>query len=496
METIFTGFGVLFSNPILFLLMFFGVFMGIIFGAIPGLTTTLCVLLFIPFTFSMTAPMGLALLVSIYVGGVSGGLITAILTNIPGTSSALITCWDGYPMAKNGKPAEALAIGVFCSFFGGTVSAIMLFGIAPQLAKVTLFFGSWEYFTVCLMGLVMVTSSVGDDMVKGLLGACIGLVLGAVGIDVMTGVPRMTFGFWQLQGGITMTALMMGMYAFREILTQAGKITKIKIKSNFKRTSFFPPFKEMEGCRKVLVLGSLLGTWIGILPGIGQLPATILAYNQARNMSKHPERFGHGSAEGICASEVTNNAVNGGALIPLITLGLPGDGITAAIIGGFMIHGIQPGPLLFTRNVDLVGTIMVVYFLANFVMYFMELGLMKAFVQIVNVSKAFLFPTIIVCCLVGLYTLGNNVFDLGVMLVFAIVGLVLSQLKIDLAGLILGFVLGPVVEQHLRRALIASRGDVFDIFKHPLAVVFLFVSIICLFWPFINKAFKREKSGV
>jgi putative tricarboxylic transport membrane protein len=495
MEAISAGIQVVFSQPVIWMVMIFGIFEGIIFGAIPGLTAVLCVTLMIPFTFSMSATTGLALLVAIYVGAISGGLITATLINIPGTPSSLITTWDGYPMTKKGMPAEALSIGVFCSMIGGTISAFILFGLAPQLARVALVFGSWEYFGVCLMGLSIVSSTTGEDTVKGLMGAVIGLVLGSVGIDFLTGITRLTFGSWQLQGGLSATVIMMSFFAIREILDQVNSLGQQRKIPPLKKVSFLPPFKLMKDCGPAIALGSLIGTWVGILPGIGQTPATILAYNQVKNMSKHPEEFGKGTPEGVAVSEAANNACNGGALIPLITLGIPGDNVTIALIGGFMIHGIQPGPLLFSQNVDLVGVVMVVYFLSNFIMYVMELGMMKAFIRMVSVPYSFLFPAIMVFCLLGVFALNNRVFDLGIMVAFAIVGYILNQFKIDMVALILGFVLGPMVENHLRRALIASRGNFGDIFTRPLAMIFLSVSLICLFWPFIKMGLRKVLPG-
>jgi putative tricarboxylic transport membrane protein len=447
-------------------------------------------MLMIPFTFTMPPTVGLSLLVAIYVGGISGGLITATLINIPGTPASLTTCWDGYPMAKSGKPGEALAIGVFASLVGGTLSALALFGIAPLLAKVALYLGNWEYFAVCLLGLSIVSALTGEDVVKGLTGAAIGLLLGSVGMDLLMGSPRLTFGFWQLTGGIGITSLMMGFFAIREICDQVVNLGKPRQKMEFKKVSFVPPFKEMKGCGPAFFIGSVIGTCVGILPGIGQTPACILAYNQIKKISPHPERFGKGCAEGIVASEATNNATNGGALIPLITLGIPGDGVTAALIGGLMIHGLQPGPLLFVQAPDVVGTIMVVYFIANIVMYVMELGLMKAFVKMVNVKGSFLFPAIIVFCLLGIFALNNRVFDIWVMIVFGIVGYIFNQLKIDLISLLLGFVLGPHVEVNFKRALIAADGNVGDIFTRPVAVVFLVIAMLFLFWPLIKKCLR------
>lgn len=380
MEVITAGIGAMLSDPMCFVVLLFGVLMGIIFGCIPGLTATLGVALMIPITYTMTAHQGLTLLIAIYVGGISGGLITATLINIPGTPSSIFTCYDGYPMTKAGRPGEALTIGVFASLIGGTASALALILIAPQLAKVVLAFGSWEYFAVCILGLAVVITMSCEDVVKGLIGALLGLLLGCVGIDAVSGVSRLDFGNWQLQGGIQSTALMMGLFAIREILHQSVDLKEPRMHISMQKTSFLPHLKEMKGCAKPIALGCLIGTGIGILPGIGQNAATMITYNQSKSVSKHPERFGHGSPEGICASETSNNAVNGGALIPLVTMGIPGDLTTSALLGGLTIHGLQAGPLLFTQNPDIIGTIMVAYALANFVMYIMELGLLKLFI--------------------------------------------------------------------------------------------------------------------
>ncbi|MGB4405823.1 MAG: tripartite tricarboxylate transporter permease [Sphaerochaeta sp.] len=494
MEAIIIGFQGLASDPFTFVLMVFGVFMGIFFGAIPGLTATLGVTLMIPFTFTMTPVQGLSLLIGIYVGGISGGLITATLINIPGTPSSIVTCWDGYPMAKKGEPGKALSIGVFASLIGGIFSSLALFTIAPQLAKVSLIFGNWEYFSVALMGLAIVVAMASKDLVRGLLGALIGLLLGAVGMDVVTGVSRMTFGSWQLQGGISVTALMMGLFAIREIMDQTAEIHKPKQKLNVGRMSFLPPLKSMGGWVKAIGIGSVIGTGIGILPGIGQNASTILAYDQAKKVSKNPELFGHGSPEGICASESSNNAVNGGALIPLITLGIPGDMVTAALIGGLMIHGLQPGPLLFTQNLDIVGGIMVVYFLSNIVMYFMELGMMKAFVKMINVKLSLLFPVIIIFCILGVFTLNNRIFDVWILVIFGIVGYVINQLGIDLAPVILGFILGPLIERYFRTGMIAANGNFADILNRPIAVVCLAISFLFLFYPVLSNHLEKRKA--
>ena len=466
-----------------------GVFVGIIFGSIPGLTATLGVTLFIPFTYTMQPVQGLVMLIAVYGGGISGGLITATLINIPGTPSSIYTCFDGYPMTKKGKPAQALAIGVFCSLIGGTFSAFALMAIAPQLAKVSLSFGSWEYFAVALMGLSVVVAMCSDSLIKGLIGAVFGLLIGTVGIDSISGVSRLTFGFWQLQGGISSTALMMGLFAITEVFNQSLELHKPRPKIEFKKTTLIPPFSEMKSCWKAIGIGC----GIGILPGIGQNASTLISYNLARTVSKTPQEFGHGCPEGISASETSNNATNGGALIPLVCLGIPGDLTTSALIGGLMIHGLQPGPLLYSQHPELVGGIMVAYFMANVVMYIMELGLMKAFVRMVNVKLSFLFPAIVACCVLGVYTLNNRMFDVWVMIIFGFVGYLLICLGIDMAPVILGFILGPLIEKYMRMALISANGNWADMFNRPVSVFFVVIAILFVVVPVIKKTVTHGK---
>lgn len=486
------GFSAMLSDPACFVLLLFGILMGIIFGCIPGLTATLGVALMIPITYSLTAYQGLTLLIAIYVGGISGGLITATLINIPGTPSSIFTCYDGYPMTKNGKPGQALSIGIFASLIGGTVSALALFLIAPQLAKVALMFGSWEYFAVCVLGLAVVITMSSDDPVRGLIGTMLGLLIGCVGIDAVSGVTRLTFGSWQLQSGINSTALMMGLFAIREIMRQSADLSKPKMNVDVSHVPIFPPIKEMDECAKPILLGCLIGTGIGILPGIGQNAATLITYNQSKSISKHPERFGKGSPEGICASETSNNAVNGGALIPLVTLGIPGDLTTSALIGGLTIHGLQVGPLLFTKNLDIIGTIMIAYAISNFVMYFMELGLIRLFIRAVNVNFSILFPAIIMFCVMGVFALNNRTFDIWLMIVFGIMGYILDQFGVDMTPIILGFILGPMIEKYFRTGMIASGGNFLAVFSSPISAVFMAAALVFFLMPAV-RAVRRKR---
>jgi len=474
-------------------MMVLGVFLGTIFGVVPGLTATLGVTLMIPFTFTMTPEQGLAMLVGIYVGGIAGGLITAILINIPGTPSSIATIWDGYPMAKKGKPTEALALGIFASFVGGTISAFALFTFAPMIAKVALNMQSWEMFAVCLMALAAVSVMTSDDVIKGLLGTFIGLLLGTVGMDVILGTSRWTFGHWQLMNGIQATALMMSLFAIREILDQVVNISDVKEKMKLKRVSFIPPFKELKGEGwRAMGIGSLTGTVIGVLPGIGSNIAAIISYNQVKAISKHPEKFGTGVPAGIVSCESSTNAQCGGALIPLITLGIPGDIVTAVLIGGLMIHGLQPGPRLFADHPQIVGTIMAVYFLSNIAMYIMQLGLLKGFVKILEVRMAYLFPAVIIFCVLGTYALNNLTFDIWILILFSIVGYILNQFQIDLVGIILGFILGPIVERYFKTGMMLTEGRLSGVLDRPIAVTFLLIAVLLLFCPTIFKQVKKQ----
>ena len=473
----------------------FGVCFGIVFGCIPGLTATLGVVLLIPVTYTMGPVQGLSLLLGIYVGGISGGLITAILLNIPGTPSSIFTCWDGYPMAKRGEPGKALSIAVFASLIGGLFSAIALMAIAPQLAKIGLMFGNWELFGLTLMALCVVAMMTEGDAVRSTIGLLIGLLLASIGFDSISGLERMTFGNWQLSGGLASTSIMMGLFGLAEIMLQARDIggKQQMIQSN--KNSFKPPIKALKGTWRTMGVGAVVGTFIGILPAIGQQTAALLTYNYAKHTSKEPEKFGTGYAEGIVASEVSNNAVCGGALIPLITLGIPGDMTTAALIGGLMIHGLQPGPLLFTEHPNIVGAVMLIYLLANVFMYFMELGLMKGFIKMISIPKYFLFPFIIICCILGVYSLNNRVFDIWVLLVFGIAGVLFTRFKVPTSPIIMGYLMGKTFETNFRRAMISANDNFGAIFTRPIAVAFLIVSAIFIFLPVTMRIIRHVKAS-
>jgi len=487
------GFGFFLSDPFVFILVLFGVFFGMIFGCIPGLTAALGVSLLLPFTYTMSAGQGIAMLIGIYVGGISGGLYGATLLNIPGTPASLVTCFDGHPMAKKGFASEALTIGIFSSFLGGMVSMVLLATIAPMLAKIALMFGPWEYFSLGIMGLSVVVGLVSQDMIKGLIAAVIGVLLAMVGMDPVMGINRFTMGLWQLSAGFPILATLMGFFAFAEILSQLkGLGVKAEIIPVQKKIRIFPPWETIKKSLKALTTGSLIGTGVGILPGVGQTTGSLLAYNQMRQMSKTPELFGTGHHEGIAVAETANNAVNGGALVPMMTLGVPGDVVTSILLGGLIIHGLQPGPLLFRTNTELVGTMFVSFFFSNIIMFIMALVLVGVFIRMLRTPIHYLFPVILVMCVLGTFAVNNRVFDIWVLFGCGLLGYLVTQSGFPLPPIILGYILGPIIEMNFRTAIVSSRGDITEILHQPISVGLLIVALFFMVLPLLSILRKKR----
>lgn len=495
MTSIILGLQAFIDEPMLLVLLTIGIFVGMVFGAIPGLTAALGVSLVLPFTFAMTTHQGVTTLLGVYVGGISGGLVAAILLNIPGSPASLVTCFDGSPMARNGKPNDALTLGVFASLIGGLFSAFMLILIAPQLAKVALKFGAWEYFAMGIMGLSVVISLSSASKAKGFISAIVGLLIAAVGIDTVSGVPRFCFGFWQINAGLDQLAVLMGLFAMGEILTQLRSLGQEYEAIPVSKVKSWPTKEMLKGTGKTFVIGSIIGTFIGILPGIGQTTASLFAYTTSRQTSKHPEKFGTGIPEGIVASETANNACCGGAIIPMLTMGIPGDLVTSILLGGLVVHGLQPGPLLFQTSLDVVGVVFVAFFLANIIMYIMEMGLMKVFIKLLAVPMNLLFPVILLMCVVGTITVHNRLFDTWVLLIIGLIGYMLSSNGFPLSPIVLGYILGKIIESNFRTAVIASKGSVAALFSRPIAIFLLLFAVAMLVIPAILEKRSKQKSA-
>lgn len=472
-----------------------GVVLGIVFGAIPGLSATMAIALCLPLTYGMEPINGISLLIGLYIGGISGGLVSAILLRIPGTPSSVATCFDGYPLALNGQAGKALGVGIFFSFIGTLMGLIALMFIAPTLAKVALRFSSFEYFSVGIFSITMMCALIKGSVVKGLVSGFLGLAFALVGPGRIDGLPRMTFGINSLDGGFNILPVLIGLFAISEVLIAANKKgeSKEEILQDFKIKGL--GFTVKEGVSQIpnAIRSGLIGLGIGILPGIGGGTSNILSYTVARNSSKTPEKYGTGIIDGIVASETANNATIGGALIPLLTLGIPGDTVTALLLGSLMVHGLAPGPLLFINNGPFVYGIFAAALLANFMMLLtMYLGI-RFFARVLAVPKHILLPIIIVLCCVGAYGLNNRVFDVYSVLFFGLLAFALEKGGFPLAPIILGFVLGPMIETNLLRAMMQSKGSVLPFFTRPISAVFLIIAIFVIVITFIQES-TREKT--
>lgn len=471
------------------LLIFGGVILGLIFGSIPGLTATMAIAICLPITYSMGPIHGMALLMGLYIGGVSGGLIPAVLLNLPGTPSSIATTFDGYPMAKNGEAGRAFGFAIVASFLGGLLSIIVLMSISPPLAQFALKFGPYEYFAVAIFALTLISSLSEGSLVKGLLSGMLGLSLAMVGSAPIDAFPRFTFGIASLDGGFDLLPALIGLFAVSEILKITERKIKKRKKTNYRIKGLGFTIKEFFQQGWNMLRSSLIGIGIGILPGIGGGTANIISYVAAKNQSKHPEKFGKGIPDGVVASESSNNAAIGGALVPLMSLGIPGDTVTAMLLGGLVIHGLTPGPLLFTQNGDVVYGIFVSLIIANIVMIFLLFLGMRAFVKLLSIPQYILIPIILTLCAVGAFGVNNRLFDVGSLLAFGIIGYILIKAKFPLTPIILGFILGPIAETSLRRGLMLSKGDFTPFLTEPIAAVFLIIAFLSI----VIKGFKNVK---
>ncbi|SFL53860.1 tripartite tricarboxylate transporter permease [Halanaerobium salsuginis] len=460
------------------LLMFLGVIIGIIFGSIPGMTATMAVVLFIPVTFSMDPISGMAVMISLYVGGISGGLIPAVLLNMPGTPSSIASTFDGYPLTQKGKAGKALGTAVVVSFLGGVISFLILIFASPLLAKVALKFGPFEYFSLIFFALTMIATVTRGSFLMGIISGLIGMSITLIGMAPVDGVDRFTFGFIQLKQGFELLPVLIGLFAVSEIFKEAESGVKKEIYDVKTVKGFGLSFKELKEQIFNVVRSGVIGTMIGILPGIGGSTASILSYGQAKKSSKYPEKFGTGIIDGLVASEAGNNGLTGGALVPLLALGIPGDSTTAVLLGALMIQGVQPGPLLFKTNPKLIYGIFGALLIANFIMLLVEFYGIRIFINILKIPKEILLPIVFVTCSLGAFALNNNIFSVYVVIAFGIIGYLLSKVGIQLAPLIIGFILGPMAESNLRRALMSSSGDLTPLFTSPISLLFLIATLI------------------
>lgn len=467
-------------HPLLYIII--GVGAGIGIGCLPGLTATMGVALVLPLTFGMDATPGILLLLGVYVGAIYGGSISAILIRTPGTPAAAATVLDGYEFAKRGEAGRALGISTVSSFVGGMLSCVVLTLLSPQLAKIALRFSSPEFFMLALFGLCVIASISGSLLSKGVLCGTLGILLACVGIDSITGHMRFTYGNINLLSGINYIPVMIGLFAMSQALENVETIFE-KGEASKKIDSVLPLMSDLKLIAKLGPLFGMTGTIIGIIPGAGADIGAFVAYGQAKNISKHPEKFGTGIPEGIVAPESANNGVTGGALIPMLTLGVPGDAVAAIMIGALTIQGLQPGPLLFRNHSVLVYSVFLGMFVANIVMCVMGLSCIRIFVKVLSIPKAILVPTIFLFCVVGSYAMANNFFDVWTMLIFGFIGYFLNKVDISASPAVLGLILGPMAEEHFRRALLMSRGDFRTFVSTGITWLFIVLIALSLFLP-------------
>ena len=437
-----------------------GVFIGAVFAAIPGLSVILCVILFLPVTYTMSAIPGMMFLLGIYCAGGYGGSVSAILINTPGTPHAAATMLDGHPLSKKGRTKAALKIALYASTFGGVFSALMLLFLGPQVAKVAAQLGTPEYFMVCVFGLTIIAGVSGKSIVRGLISACLGLLIACVGSDPMTSYDRFTFGISRLYLGMDLAVCLSGLFALVEILAKAEKrLDSLKLDTAKMHDDGKITKAEYKRMARPVIVSSLIGVMVGIIPGTGASEASWFSYSQAKNMSKHPEEFGHGSVEGIAAAESANNAVTGATLIPLLTLGIPGDGTVAIMLSALMINGLNPGISLFTTDGDIMYAIMLGLILVNVFMFIQGKFLTTLFAKVVSIPQEILTPIIVIFCMAGAYSVNENYFDVAIALVFAVLAWVLRKLDLPAVPILLGMVLGSMTETNFRRALLISNGN-------------------------------------
>ena len=480
-------FGQVLTDPFSITLLFFGVLLGIVLGALPGISSTMSLAVLLPVSFSMNPEHGMIFLMSVFSASVYGGSISAILISIPGTPGAIVTQMDGYPMAKQGRAGEALTYAVLASGFGGVIGWILLILIGPLLADAALHFRSPDFAAVTLFGLCMLAYATPDSTYKALVAGVFGLILATVGLDSLTFIGRLDFGNAYLQGGISMVPVAVGIFGLAEVLKsiEFGK-KKLEVITAINR--LFPPWSEIKSLWPMAIRGALIGAFVGAIPAAGSAIGVTVAYAQEKRMSKNPEKYGTGIPEGIVAPESSNNACVGGALIPLMTLGIPGDSMTAVLVGAMLIHGLRPGPQLFVERLDFVSLIYVALILAIILTTILALLTIRFIARILDAPKNILMTGITILCMVGSYAVRNSTFDVMIMIIFGFIGYLMQKIRMPVAPVVFGLVLGPLLEENIRRSLIVSGGDWSVFFERPISLIFILISVLVLGLPIFSRS--------
>ncbi len=477
------GFAVAFQ-PLNLFWCFVGVFLGTVVGIMPGLGPAATIAMLLPLTFKMPPTTAVIMLAGIYYGAKYGGSTTAILLNVPGESASVVTCLDGYQMARKGRAGAALGIAAIASFIAGTVGVLGLMLVAPPLAKFALSFSSPEYFALMAMGLAMVVLLAGDSMVKALLAMLVGLWIAGMGIDLFSDESRFTFGQSELLDGVDFVIVAIGVFALGEVfgnMEKRNEGTLLPVPKGLR--NLLPTIAELKACRFAFLNGSVIGFIIGVLPGAGSTIASFISYGIEKAVSKHPEKFGTGVPEGVAAPEGANNSETGGAMVPLLTLGIPGSGTTAILLAAFILWGLRPGPLMIQDNPDLFWGLVASMYVGNVMLLVLNLPLIPLFAQILKVREYILYPVIFGISLVGVYAVSGSLFDCGLLAAFGLLGYAMRRLDYPSAPLILGLVLGDPMERALRQSLMMSQGDLSILVSRPISATMLLLTAALLLLP-------------
>ncbi|UMA66930.1 tripartite tricarboxylate transporter permease (plasmid) [Roseivivax marinus] len=466
---------------------------GLVIGALPGLTATMGVALLIPLTFGMTPVMGLNMLIGIYIGGIYGGCVSSILLRTPGTPASAATVLDGYPMAQKGEAGKALGMATIASTVGGLIAAVVLATLAPQLAGIALEFGAPEYFALALFGLTIIASLSGD-VLKGAISGLLGILISTVGADPISGVMRYTFNIQGFASGFAFTPALIGLFALSEVFTQMERIAANESPIRGV-TGRWPSRGELKESRGAMIRGSVIGTLIGIVPGTGSGTASWISYNETRRASNTPEKFGTGHAPGIAATESANNAVCAAALIPLLALGIPGDVVTAVLMGGLLIQGLAPGPMLFQTNPDVVIGVFGGTFMATIFMFIFGMLLIPVFSRILMIPRRMLAMSIVIFCFIGSFSINLNAVDLYTMVGFGVLGWGMQKFGFSQAALCIALILGPLLESNLRRGLLQNDDNVIAFVSTPITLLFLGLTMLSLAWPFTARARVKRRAA-
>jgi putative tricarboxylic transport membrane protein len=478
-------------QPSCFGLILLGTVAGVLIGSLPGLTATMGVALLIPFTFGLPIHQGVSMLLGIFCGAIYGGSISAILIRTPGTPAAAATVLDGYPLNQKGQAGRALSLSIFASFVGGFSGALIMTFASPQISKIALQFSAPEYFGLAIFGLSIIISISGNSIVKGIISGFFGMLIATIGLDPMAGFPRFTFGFMDLFEGPAFIPTLIGLFALSEVFKGVEVLYKQEAVKAIKQ-QLFPSLADIKQTWVTILKSTCIGTFIGSIPGAGSDISAFVAYGEAKRASKNPENFGKGEINGVAAAESANNACTGGAMIPMLSLGVPGDAVTAVLLGALVIQGLQPGPLLFKDHIDVVYSIFAGMMIANILMFLIGIFGIRFFVKIISVERSFLIPVIFLLSIVGAYSMRNSLFDVGLAIVFGLIGYFMQRYDFPASPILLSLILGPLAESSLRRALIVSQGDFTVLFTRPIAAALIILAVASLVTSAIRQI-KLEK---